>query len=322
MSHLQLSVNIEALKLVNKLCTDAVKFGVSVKEAKSGATIIDAGIEAKGGFLAGEIITEICLGGLGEATLFHAKYGDVELPSISVFTDNPAIATLGSQFAGWKIKVGGYSAIGSGPARALSLKPKSIYETIEYRDKADKAVLVLETSKGPPEEAIEYISNLCGVKPKNLFLILVPTPSIVGFTQVSGRIVETGIHKLTTLGFNPKIIRYAHGYAPIMPVHPDYAEAMGRVNDAIMYGGVTCCHVEFDGSDETLKDLAEKAVSSASEQHGRPFIEIFKESSFDFYKVDPKLFAPAILTINNIRTGRAFKAGRLNVSMLKESVEE
>jgi len=322
MSKPQLSVNTEALKLVNELCADADRFGVTVKEAGSGATIVDAGIEAKGGLLAGKIVTEICLGGLGEAALFHAGYGDLELLSISIFTDHPAIATLGSQFAGWSIKVGDYSAIGSGPARALSLKPKSIYGTIEYRDEADRAVLVLETSEEPPEEAIEYVSKLCGVKPENLFLILVPTSSVAGFTQVSGRIVETGIHKLTMLGFDPKLIKYAHGYAPIMPVHPNHARAMGRVNDAIIYGGVTCCYVEIDGSDETLKDLVEKAVSSVSEQYGRPFIEVFKEANFDFYKIDPDLFAPAALMINNVKTGRTFKAGRLNISMLRKSLDE
>jgi len=316
----QLSVNIRALKLVEKLCEEAGRFGVTVKEVKSGATIIDAGIEAKGGFLAGRILTEICLGGLGEAMLFHAKYGDVELPSMSVFTDNPAIATLGSQFAGWHIKVGDYSAIGSGPARALALKPKSIYTMIEYRDKSNKAVLALETSKEPSEEAIEYISDLCGIEPENLFLILVSTSSIAGFTQISGRVVETGIHKLTKLGFDPKLIKHAHGYAPIMPVHPNHSVAMGRVNDAIIYGGSTCCYVEFGGSDETLKVLAEKAVSSASAQYGRPFIEIFKESGYDFYKVDPNIFAPAIMMINNVNTGRTFKAGRLNFFMIEESL--
>lgn len=322
MSKAEPSVNVEALKLVNELCADADRFGVAVKESKSGVTLVDAGLEAKGGLLAGKIVTEICMGGLGEARLFYAKYDSIELASISVFTDNPAIATLGSQFAGWHIKVGGYSAIGSGPARALSLKPKSIYETIGYKDKGDKAVLVLETSEEPPEEAIEHISKLCGVDPESLFLILVPTSSIAGFTQVSGRIVETGIHKLAKLGFDPKLVKYAHGYAPIMPVHPRYAEAMGRVNDAIMYGGVTCCHVEFDGGDERLKGLVEKAVSSVSEQYGRPFIEIFKEVGFDFYKIDPNLFAPAVLMINNVRTGRTFKAGRVNVSMLRKSIEE
>lgn len=320
MSEPHLSVNSEVLELVKKLCADADRLGVKAKETKSGTTVIDAGIEAKGGYTAGKIITEICMGGLAEASLFHVAYGDIEFPAISVFTDHPAIATLGSQLAGWNIKVGEYSAISSGPGRALSLKPKSIYSTIGYRDKADTATLILETSQEPPEEAIEYISNLCGIEPKNLYLILVPTSSIAGLTQISGRIVETGIHRLMSLGFDPKLIRYADGYAPIMPIHPGQAEAMGRANDAILYGGKVCCHVEFDGSDETLEDLVQKAVSSASKQYGRPFGEIFREAGFDFYKIDPDLFSPAVLVVSNLKTGGTFRAGRFETSVLRKSI--
>ncbi len=41
---------------------------------------------------------------------------------------------LGSQFAGWRIKDGDSIAIGSGPVRALALKPKDVYEEIGYKD--------------------------------------------------------------------------------------------------------------------------------------------------------------------------------------------
>ena len=319
MSRTGISVNLEALKLVNEILNNPNRFGVIIKEAESGASIIDAGIEAHGGFLTGKVITEICMGGLGEARLLHRRYRDTDLPTISVFTDIPAIATLGSQFAGWNIRVDGYSAIGSGPARALSLKPKSIYKMIDYRDDADNAVLVLETSKEPPEKVIEHISKLCNVKPENLFVILTPTSSVVGSTQVSGRIVETGIHKLANSGLEPSLIKCAHGYAPILPVHPDRAEAMGRVNDAIIYGGAACYLVEFDGTDETLRGIVEKSVSSASEQYGRPFAEIFREAGFDFYKVDSNLFAPAALTVSNMRTGKTFTAGRINAQVIVKS---
>ena len=56
---------------MKKLCTEAEYYGVVLEETKSGATLIDAGIQAKGGFLAGQIITEICLGGYGKANILH-----------------------------------------------------------------------------------------------------------------------------------------------------------------------------------------------------------------------------------------------------------
>ncbi|MCW4019842.1 MAG: methenyltetrahydromethanopterin cyclohydrolase, partial [Candidatus Bathyarchaeota archaeon] len=227
-----LSVNRNALRLVRELCIRADECGVAIKENDLGTCIIDAGIEAEGGFLAGEMITEVCLGGLGQATISSTNVGNLKLPAITVSTDHPAVSTLGSQLAGWRIKIGGYSAVGSGPARALALKPKSVYKKIDYKDKSNAAVLVLEAFKEPPREAVTTISELCHIAPNNLFLILVPTSSVAGFTQISGRIAETGVHKLAELGFDPRLITQAWGYAPILPVHPDYVEAMGRTNDA------------------------------------------------------------------------------------------
>jgi len=123
-----LSVNRTAWRLAEKLRDKAEVFGVIVEETRSGATLVDAGIKASGGFLAGKIITEICLGGYGKASIFSKEYDGIDFPSIFVCTDHPAVATLGSQYAGWNIKVGKYRAMGSGPARALALKPTELYE--------------------------------------------------------------------------------------------------------------------------------------------------------------------------------------------------
>jgi len=315
----RLSVNRNAWSLAKKLCDKAEEFGVVVKETESGATLIDAGIEAKGGLLAGRIITEICLGGYGKARIFYRRYDELELPSIFVYTDHPAIATLGSQFAGWQIKSDKYTAMASGPARALALKPGELYEKIQYSDTSHLAVLVLETTKEPPKELVKQISDECKVKPENLILILVPTSTIAGSTQISGRIVETGMHKLTELGLDPKSITHACGYAPIAPVHPKLAQAMGRTNDAIMYAGVAYYTASYD-SDEQLRRLVKKAPSSASKSYGKPFMEVFKEAGYDFYKIDPGLFAPAALVVNNAKTGTTFKAGKIDVDVFKRSI--
>jgi len=316
----ELSVNKRALLLVEKLCDEADEHGVSVKKTRLGSTLIDAGIATNGGFQAGKVITEICLGGFGKVKVFPAQYDDLTWLSVFVQTSHPAVATLGSQFAGWQIKVEGYSAIGSGPARALALKPRELYEKIGYRDRADSAVLVLETSREPPDSVVKLLSRECKVKPNRLFLILVPTTSVAGSTQVSGRIVETGLHRLVKLGLDPKLVMHAWGYAPIAPPHPKFAEAMGRTNDAIMYAGLAYYSVAGFKSDEKLRALAERALSSASKSYGRPFLQVFKEASYDFYKIDPDLFAPAVLIVNNAETGGIFGFGRVNVDVFKRSI--
>jgi methenyltetrahydromethanopterin cyclohydrolase len=72
--------------------------------------------------------------------------------------------------------------------------------------------------------------------------------------------------------------------------------------------------------DTELKQIVEKAPSSASQQYGRPFMQVFKEANFDFYKVDPNLFAPAVVTVKNLETGTTMKAGKINVEVFKRSI--
>jgi len=311
-------VNKLAWRIFEKLQTHATCYGAIVGRTDSGAKIVDAGIKARGGFELGRIVTEICLGGLGRAEITYGEYGGTELPSIFVHTDHPLLATLGSQFAGWQIKTQGYFAIGSGPARALALKPKELYEKIDYTDHYNQTIVILETEKNPPHNVVERLVQDCRVSPENLVVILTPTTSITGATQVSGRIVETGIHKLSKLGFNLETIKHAWGCAPVPPVHPKFTEAMARTNDAILYGGVAYYVVQYDDEEE-LERIVNEAPSSASEACGKPFLEIFKEASYDFYNVDPNLFAPSKIIVNNRRTGRIFQAGQINIKPLLKS---
>ena len=207
------------------------------------------------------------------------------------------------------------------------MKPKKLYRKLEYQETPKSAVMVLETNSKPPQEVIEKIANQCNVSQDQLFLVLITTSCLAGSTQVSGRIVETGLHKLEKLGLDPKIVEYAWGYAPIIPLHPKFDEAMGRTNDAILYGGTSYYIVDYDNDDE-LNEIVKLAPSSSSRmiqeakalaKKSPRFLEIFKEAGFDFYEIDPNIFAPAIVVINNLRTGNIFKAGNLDVDVLKGS---
>lgn len=315
----KLSVNRMAMKLVKKLCQNSEQYNIKIKRTKVGATLIDAGINAKGGLQTGKIITEICLGGYGKAEIYPRNYDDLVLPSIFVHTNYPAVSTLGSQFADLQIKQGDYTAIGSGPARALARKNRELYEKIGYEDEADETVLILETSTEPPETVVKKVAEDCGVSANKLSLILVPTTSVAGSTQVSGRIVETGLHKLMKEGLDTKQVTHAFGLAPVAPVHPKFAVAMGRTNDAILYAGLA--HYDVEGySDEKLGQIVERAPSSASKSYGQPFQKIFKRVNYDFYKIDPSLFAPAVVSVCNLDTGKLFKAGKISIEIFRSSI--
>jgi methenyltetrahydromethanopterin cyclohydrolase len=314
-----LSVNQLAYKLAQKLLVNPELYGVVVSKSTAGAVIIDAGVKAPGGFEAGKVLTELCLGGAGRVDCGFKLYGEIDFPSVTVTTDFPAVACLGSQFAGWRIKEEDNIAIGSGPARAIALKPKEVYEEINYTDPCDKTVIVLESNQLPTDILIEKVTKACNVAPENLIVAVAPTASIAGLTQVTGRVVEVGIHKLKTVGLDPKCIKYAMGYAPISPSGPDFEVAMARTNDAILYGGTVFCAVEYD-DEAKLQEIVNQTPSMMSKDYGKPFLQIFREADKDFYKIDHNLFAPAIIIVNNIKTGRTFKAGKINPKVLLESL--
>lgn len=315
-----LSVNRLAWKLAEEFLNKPTFYNVYCTKTSSGATVIDAGVKALGGFQAGALLTELCLGGIGRVQLDFKTYGEITFPSVTVSTDHPAVATLGSQFAGWRIKESdGSIAIGSGPARALALKPKDVYDEINYKDSSDCAVLTLESNCLPSEALIEKVTNACKIKADQLIVVVAPTASIAGLTQVAGRVVEVGIHKLRTLGLNPKVIKYACGYAPIPPVGNDFEVAMARTNDAILYGGTVYCTVDYD-DEAALEKIVNQAPSKMSKDYGKPFLQIFREADRDFYKIDHNLFAPAVIIVNNAKTGNVFKAGENNPAVLAESL--
>ena len=76
---------------------------------------------------------------------------------------------VGFTVRGWRIKEpDGSIAIGSGPIRALALKPKDVFEEIGYKDVSDKAVLTLESNKLPSDALIEKVTTASGVSAAEL----------------------------------------------------------------------------------------------------------------------------------------------------------
>ena len=294
---------------------------IAVDVLGNGSTVIDAGVNVSGSFKAGEVYTKVCLGGLADVGI--SIPGDLSekfaLPSVKIKTDFPSISTLGSQKAGWSVSVGDFFALGSGPARALALKPAETYEEIGYKDDADIAILTLEADQLPGTDVTEAIAKDSGVSPENVYVLVAPTSSLVGSIQISGRVVENGTYKmLEFLHFDVNKVKHAAGIAPIAPVDPDGLKAMGKTNDAVLFGGRTYYYVESEEGDD-IKSVAEKLPSSASDGYGKPFFDVFKEAEFDFYKIDKGMFAPAEVVINDLRTGEIFKAGYVNSELLQKS---
>jgi methenyltetrahydromethanopterin cyclohydrolase len=193
-----------------------------------------------------------------------------------------------------------------------------LYDHIGFRQRdSELAVGVLETSRLPTPAAVAYLAGACEVAADRLTLIVARTASLAGGVQVIARSVETALHKLHSMGFDLSRIKAGFGSAPLPPVAGDDLGAVGRTNDAVLYGGQVTLYVT--GDDESLEAAAEGLPSCASKDHGRPFSEIFAACHHDFYKIDPMLFSPAAVCLTNISTGNSFARGSVNVDLLRQS---
>src|SRR3989441_1042869 len=108
---------------------------------------------------------------------------------------------MASQYAGWAIQVEKYFAMGSGPLRAHARVEKELFAKLGYAERARRGVLVLET-RNPPTDA----DQKAALAPAQLTFVAAPTASLAGGVQIAARILETGLHKMDTLGFDVKQI--------------------------------------------------------------------------------------------------------------------
>lgn len=316
LENLRPSVAALAAPLVDNLVANALALRLGVSRSPCGARLVDAGIAVRGGLEAGRRIAEICLGGLGAVSLAtsgrFARWGTM----VTVTTADPVIACLGSQYAGWSLSEGDFFALGSGPARALWAK-EALFEELGYRDSADQAYLVLEVDKLPPDVLVARIAEECGIAPDKLTLILTPTSSLAGTVQIVARVLEVALHKTHALHFPLDRVVDGIGASPLPPPAPDFVAAMGRTNDATLYGGDVQLFVT--GPESEARELAEGLPSSTSRDHGRTFAEIFTAYKGDFYAMDPMLFSPARVTVTALETGRSFTFGAFHDDILERS---
>ncbi len=309
MNALQPSIHRAYKPLLESLIAQASALNIKVSQHVTGATIIDAGIDIAGSAEAGRIIAEICMGGLGEVNFSDAS-------NIKVKSQTPVLACLGSQYAGWALQHEKFFSLGSGPARCLAQR-EELFKELNYKDNAESTVLILETNKIPPVEIIEKVARDTHIKPENLTFILTPTTSIAGATQVVARVLEVALHKAHTLHFPLDAIISGSGSAPLPPISASFITAMGRSNDAILFGGYVQLNVKC--SDAEAEKLARELPSNSSKDYGKPFADIFKAVNMDFYQIDPMLFSPAMVNITNLETGNSFAGGELNKALLSVS---
>ena len=282
----------------------------------NGGIVLDLGVNVTGGLEAGLDLSRLCLADRGRVTVTSGSQPTGDWPSIEVATDSPVMACLASQYAGWQISVGDYFGMGSGPMRAAAGR-EELYGDIGGTETPGVCVGVIESGELPDESVFEAIAEKTGVEIGRTLLAVAPTSSQAGTVQVVARSVETALHKLHELDFDVSRIVSGFGSAPLPPVAADDLAGIGRTNDAILYGGTVTLWVT--GDDDSLTEISPRVPSSASDAHGRPFLEIFANAGHDFYQIDPHLFSPAMIRFFNVDTGQVHAFGQVSPEILCES---
>jgi len=311
-------MNERAWALADLCAAHAAELRVGVHTLASGARILDAGVQAPGGLAAGRALAELCMGGLGHVAFAPLTIGGDTWSGIHVWTDHPAVSCMASQYAGWAINPEGFFAMGSGPLRATARVERELFARLDYVEDGGRGVLVLEGRTLPTDEVVAWVAARAGMAPGAITLAVAPTASGAGGVQIVARVIETGLHKMDTLGFDVNRVMSAMGTAPLAPVARNDLRAVGRTNDCILYGGQARFLVAAD--DAALAALAERLPASASPDYGTPFYDIFTRYDNDFYKIDPMLFSPAEVWLTSTVSGRTFHAGHLNPDVLRASL--
>ena len=308
------TLNERADRIADALEAGAATYRVSVSKA-GGARVIDCGGGVTGSLSAGLLMARACLADLADVQIVPSPDDAIPGPAVQVRTDDPVRACLASQYAGWQMSVGNFSGMGSGPMRAAYAK-EELFQHIPGKETPKCAVGVIESRKHPTEEVVSYLVGRLPNSVERLSLLVAPASSLAGNVQVVARSVETALHKLHELKFDVNQVLSGYGTAPLPPVAADELAAIGRTNDAILYGGRVTLWVRAD--DELIEAIGPKVPSSGSKDHGALFSELFARYG-DFYKIDPLLFSPAEVTFVNLKTGRSHTFGRLEPGLLRKS---
>src|SRR3954452_3465341 len=311
-----LSLNDRARELADRLADEADALRVAVSALDGGTRVVDCGSAVPGGLEAGRRFAEITMGGLGSVAFTPVALEGRWFPGLTVVTDHPALACLGAQYAGWQLKRDDYFAMASGPGRAL-IRAEDLYDALDVEEQASAAVLCLETRDAPPPELAADVAERAGVAPADLTLLFAPTASLAGGVQVAARIVETALHKLHEIDFDVGRVVSGFGTCPLPPVAGDDGKAIGRTNDAVLYGGQV--ELTVQAGDDELEAIVDCVPPSASKDHGGPFGKVLEAADWDFYKIDPLLFSPAEVRLVSVDSGRSFRAGGVELDVLERS---
>lgn len=319
-----ISLNKNVEEKLNYILNNCERLGCQYLKLDNGAHVVDMGLHVKGSFEGAKLFTEIELADLAtvEYTDYVLEDGTSTL-AVEILTSEPQLSCKYSFIAFYPLgKVGDICMIGSGPGRALAKVEEDycFHDGSTYQDDADFAVICVQGPVLPDEAMAEKVAKDCSITPDKVFFLAHGNTCITASVQVAARIVEQTLPKIMEETGHPEFvdqILFSKGFALVAPVTDDDDEAMGKINDSLLYGG----RIQFwvDSEDEVIKDILPKVVTHNSKNYGRLFKDMYLEAGRDYFKIDVEVHCPAEVEIYNTRTGNIFKAGGIREDIILKS---
>ncbi|MFB6297499.1 MAG: methenyltetrahydromethanopterin cyclohydrolase [Salinirussus sp.] len=285
------SLNRMATELVDEAIDFADELAIDVLGLEGEAVVLDFGVELPGAIEAGLLLAEITTAGLATVGSRIEPVAGTPLTHVDLTTDHPALALLCAGKGGWELAVDGFEGLGSGPARAL-VAEEGVFDRLGYRDESDFAVLAVESERLPGPDVAARVAERTGVPESGVFLPAYRTASVTGSVLGAARAAEMAVFRLSELGYDPRDVLSVSGRAPVVPVAGDEATAMARTAGAVAYGGQV--HLVVD---EPF-DRFDAVVSTAAEEYGVPFADVFSSEDWALADLPVDLFGPAQVTVD------------------------
>ena len=172
--------------------------------------------------------------------------------------------------------------------------------------------MAIQTSEPIPVEMADMIASSCRIDPADLYVLFAPNRSLVTAVQVAARIVEQSLHRLAEEGMDLRGLRYAYGLGVVPPLVDDDLISMGRINDSLLYGGIS--NVTVEGDDAQCAGIVETGWCPSP---ARPTDDRSSRSTRTpdgiSYEIPIELHSPAELHLTNLTSGRTFSAGRIQL---------
>jgi methenyltetrahydromethanopterin cyclohydrolase len=296
---------------------DAHVLGIELTRGRRGETIVDCGLNVQGSWEAGRLITEISQGGMAAARIGYTQIGTVLFPELCVESWQPELSAYGFQVSVPLSEIDAAIRV-SGPILARFEDTRLSAGAASRDQDSSWGTAVVETPQWN-HEIVEALAHRSGLPVGALTLFVAPTASIVGSTQLAGRINECVMFTLVdSLGIPATAVRHVLGAAPVAPAGSGGQAAVGA-DDLLHYAGRAVVTIDPDGID-SLAALAHQLTFASTPLYGRRFAELLEQAGGVFEAIPGLVDLNKIAQVTLIDTlnGTTISAGARDEEKLRE----